>query len=523
MSGGTVVEPLARPTERPAPSIEPRFRWTPILVTLLAIGACVAIGAVAAREPIYVLAGLAAVLLALASVIRPEVATLVVLFLLYSNAAVVLVTRFGLPTFAGAIVPMILVVPLGYELLIKRRTVIITPAFPWICGFFLVQILGTLFARDIEGTAGNLVTFILEGIGLYLLVVNVVRTPSALRNAVWALLIVGAFLGGLSVYQAMTGTYGNDYFGFAQTDATNDLGVAVSGLHRLAGPIGEKNRYAQIMLMLVPLALFQAWSERRRVLRLAAFGITILTSAAVILTFSRGAAVGFGLVIAIMVVLRYIKPIQLFLVLLLAAGLLVAVPSYAERLTSLQAITDAVTGNTSGTVADNSILSRATENIAALNVFADHPLIGVGPGQFSTYYRQYADQVGLLSKAADREAHNLYLGTAAETGILGLGCFLMVLFVTLWELARARRRWIGRRDDLANMATAFSLSVVTYMTTGIFLHLSYERYFWLVMALAGATAVIALHEPEPTEPLPAEPAGAAGRESTTRRPTPQAA
>ena len=471
------------------------------------------------------IAGLVGLLLALASLIRPEIATLVVIFLLYSNAAVVAVTRFGLPVFVGAVVPMILVVPLGYELLIKRRTVVITPAFPWICRFLLVQILGTLFARDIEGTAENLVTFILEGIGLYLLVINVVRTPSALRNVVWTLLIVGAFLGGLSVYQAVTGTYGNDYLGFAQTDATNDLGVAVSGLHRLAGPIGEKNRYAQIMLMLVPLALFQAWSERRTDpppgWRTA---ITILTSAAVILTFSRGAAVGFALVVVIMVVLRYIKPVQLFLVLLLAVGLLVAVPSYAERLTSLQAITDAITGNTAGTVADNSILSRATENIAALNVFADHPLIGVGPGQFSTYYRQYADQIGLLSKAADREAHNLYLGTAAETGILGLICFLMVLFVTLWELARARRRWIGRRNDLANMATAFSLSVVTYMTTGIFLHLSYDRYFWLVMALAGATAVIALREPEPTDPVPAEPAGsAAGREPAARRPTPQAA
>ncbi len=504
--------------------VEPRFRWTPIIATALAILSCVGIGFAAAHQPLLVIAGLVGLLLALASIIRPEIATLVVIFLLYSNAAVVAVNRFGVPVFVGAVVPMILVVPLGYELLIRRRTVIITPAFPWICGFFLVQILGTLFARDLEGTAGNLVTFILEGIGLYLLVINVVRTPSALRNAVWTLLIVGAFLGGLSVYQAVTGTYGNDYFGFAQTDATNDLGVAVSGLHRLAGPIGEKNRYAQIMLMLVPLALFQAWSERRRILRVAAFGITILTSAAVILTFSRGAAVGFALVIVIMVVLRYIKPIQLFLVLLLAVGLLVAVPSYAERLTSLQAITDALTGNTSGTVTDNSILSRATENIAALNVFADHPLIGVGPGEFSTYYRQYADQVGLLSKAADREAHNLYLGTAAETGILGLVCFLMVLFVTLWELARARRRWIGRRNDLANMATAFSLSVVTYMTTGIFLHLSYERYFWLVMALAGATAVIALREPEPIDPTPAEPAGSAsGREPTTRRPTPQAA
>ncbi len=117
----------------------------------------------------------------------------------------------------------------------------------------------------------ELVTFLLEGIGLYLLVVNVVRTPSAMRNAVWTLLAVGAFLGGLSVFQAVTGTYSNDYFGFAQSDATNDLGVAVQGLTRLAGPIGEKNRYAQIMLMLVPLALFQGWSERRRILKLAAF------------------------------------------------------------------------------------------------------------------------------------------------------------------------------------------------------------------------------------------------------------
>jgi hypothetical protein len=49
------------------------------------------------------------------------------------------------------------------------------------------------------------------------------------------------------------------------------------------------------------------------------------------------------------------------------------------------------------------------------------------------------------------------------------------------------------------MATAFSLSVVTYMTTGIFLHLSYARYFWLIMALAGAAALIALREPDPDD------------------------
>ncbi len=498
----TTPPPASAPMSGPRPIVPvgPRFRWPPIFIALLAIGACAVIGALAADRPVIVVGGLIATLLGLASIIRPEVATLIVVFLLYSNAAVIAVTRFGAPVFVGAVVPMILVVPLGYELLIKRRKVVITPAFPWVVGFLLVQILGTLFARDMSDALNGLITFLLEGAGLYLLVVNVVRTPGAIRNVTWTLLAVGAFLGGLSVYQALTGTYASDYFGFAQSDATNDLGIVVKGLARLAGPIGEKNRYAQIMLMLVPLALFQAWTERRRLLKLAAYAVAVLTSGAVILTFSRGAAVGFALVIVIMTVLRYIKPIQLFAVLLLAGSLLVAVPQYADRLSSLNAIVDTVTGGgDTATQADNSITSRATENLAALAVFSDHPLIGVGPGEFSSYYRQYANDIAINAKAEDRQAHNLYLATAAETGILGLACLMAVLLVTLWELAKARRKWIGRRTDLANMATAFSLSVVTYMTTGIFLHLSYARYFWLIMALAGAAAAIALAEPDPDE------------------------
>ena len=496
MSGRSVAV-TPPPAARPAP-VAPRFRWPPVILAVLAIASCIAIGATTADQPLIAVAGLVGLLLALAATIRPEVATLVVVFLLYSNAAVVAVTRFGMPLLIGAMVPMILVVPLGYELLIRRQKVVITPAFPWIVVYFLVQILGTLFARDVPAAAGELLNFVLEGVGLYLLVINVVRTPAAMRHVIWTLLIVGAFLGGLSVYQAATGTYANDYLGFAQSDATNDLGVTVGGnIARLAGPIGEKNRYAQIMLMLVPLALFQAWSERRRLLRLAAYGTALLVSGAVILTFSRGAAVGFALVVVLMTVLRYIKLYQLAAVALVIAGLLIAVPQYADRLTTLYAVVGAVTDSESAITADNSVLSRATENLAALHVFSDHPIVGVGPGQFSSYYREYADDIAISVKAEDRQAHNLYLSTAAETGTLGLICFMTILLITLWQLALARRRWLGRRTDLTNMVTGFGLAVVTYMTTGIFLHLSYIRYFWLVMALAGAAALIALREPDP--------------------------
>jgi hypothetical protein len=63
--------------------------------------------------------------------------------------------------------------------------------------------------------------------------------------------------------------------------------------------------------------------------------------------------------------------------------------------------------------------------------------------------------------------------------------------MTLRYLARVRKRWIAEEPDLANMATAYMLSIVTYLTTGIFLHFAFIRYFWLIMALAAAVIYIA--------------------------------
>jgi O-antigen ligase len=138
------------------------------------------------------------------------------------------------------------------------------------------------------------------------------------------------------------------------------------------------------------------------------------------------------------------------------------------------------------------VLSRATEAITAVLVFADHPILGVGPGRFPSYYRLYADDVGILVKQRDREAHDLYLGILAEEGIVGFVVFMGILGITLRDLIRVRRRWLKTRPDIAAMATGLLLSIVTYMTTGLFLHLSYARYFWLMLALAGAAAHIGL-------------------------------
>ena len=147
-------------------------------------------------------------------------------------------------------------------------------------------------------------------------------------------------------------------------------------------------------------------------------------------------------------------------------------------------------GDTGIDQADGAIQSRVTEGLAALLAWADHPIIGVGPGEFPQYYRQYAEVVGIRVLATDREAHNLYLGMAAELGLIGITVFLIIVGPDHARPGSARGERFGRVDPLmADLATGFMLSIVAYLATGIFLHMSFIRYFWLMLALAAADRV----------------------------------
>lgn len=473
-----------------APAGEQRSRS---LGAILALGLVIIVGLVvgsaAANEPFLALFGVAGLLAVVIVARRPEAAALLVVGLIYSNAPTVFVTFHSLPVVIGGSVPLILAAPLAYEILIRRQKIVVTPALPWIVLYLLVQIVSTITSKDTAGSAAELGSFAIEGLGLYLLVTNTVRSPEILRAIIWVLLIVGILLGGLSLFQQLTDTYSNSYFGFAQTESSA-TGLTDVGLDRLAGPIGEKNRYAQIMLMLMALAIMQVSAERHRWLKVAALVSAALAAIAIALTFSRGAALAAGIILLVMVALRYIRISHVVAAVALIAVVLIAVPSYGARVTTITGLLSLLSEDPAGSAADNSLVSRATENLTALSVWADHPLVGVGPGEFPSYYRDYADEIGQSVRAQDREAHNLYLGIAAETGSLGLIAFLGAVIVTLWQLARARRAAMLTRPDLAAMATGFLLAIVAYLASGLFLHLSYARYFWLILALGGAAAVI---------------------------------
>ena len=96
-----------------------------------------------------------------------------------------------------------------------------------------------------------------------------------------------------------------------------------------------------------------------------------------------------------------------------------------------------------------------------------------------------------------REAHSLPIHIGAEHGALGLGLFGAIFALTLRDLWRARRRLAKLRPDHARLVTGVMLAVVAFLTTSVFLHASFIRYQWFLLAVAAATARVMLDEALP--------------------------
>lgn len=427
-----------------------------------------------------------------------EACTLAFFFILFTNLAVVASEFHGVPQTVASGVVVLLFVPLAKYLVLEREPLAITPVLPLVFAFLGALFLAAALSSEPNVARGFVGIFLTEGLLLFLLVSNAVRRVETLNRVVWVLILAGSLLGALSLFQELTGTYANYYGGFAQVDRLESGGgFNVSGSEddevlrpRLGGPLGSENRYAQILAVLLALALVKAFREPSRRLRLAAGAGALLITGGLMLTFSRGAAVAVGVMLLLMVLLRELR-IRHFLAIVAAATIVVGfvVPDYVIRLSSLESVTALRSGPSE--VSDGSILGRGTENLAALNTFLDHPITGVGPGvYFREYSREYANRLDLRYLGSERRGHSLYLELAADTGIVGLGAFLAMVTTALVLLLRASRYWRSRDPVRASLASAFFFALFAYLATAVFLHLSYQRFFWVLLALSSAAVWI---------------------------------
>jgi putative inorganic carbon (hco3(-)) transporter len=430
-------------------------------------------------------------------IMRPDAGGPLFAAVLILNLPAIAVQYYGVPSVLAGGASGILFVPVVATVLRGHPLLVRTPALPWMFVYLLALIVSSIASTATSEAAGNTLVFVEEGAILYFLVTSAIRTEVHVRRVIWTVVLAGGLLGAISISQEARHAYGDTYFGLAQTQ-TGAIRVDAGGgtnvdRPRLAGPIGETNRYAQVMLILLPLAMFLVGVERRRGLRLLALACSLAILAAIALTFSRGAILVLAVLVIVMCLaggLRWRTLIGAGLVLSLVAA--AALPGFVDRVDSLRGIAGLIDTGDSSNTPDGAIVGRATSNLAAVGTFIDHPIIGVGPGvYYLDYSRLYANRLGLRYFAENRRAHDMYLEIAADTGTFGLAAFLAICGVTLLALRRAQRIAKKRSDRAgSDLAKALFFAMLAFLGTGAFLHLSYERYFWFLIALANVVAVV---------------------------------
>ncbi len=481
--------------------------WWFVLVPV----ALAALAALASNAgPFPVLALILAATAAVAMLARPDTATLVTAFLLYTNVPAILTKEHGMPeALAGAFI-LLLAVPIGHALVVRREALRFDTTFGLMLALLAVMLLSTLGAVSERIALDRVEGFAIEGLLLYWLVVNAVRNVAALRKLFWALLVAGSLLSALSLYQDLTGSYQQEFGGLAHrrydpqgTDPIEQEKLLRRST-RAQGPVDEPNRFAQILIVLVPIAAYMYKTAGSRIGAVSAAGLGLMTLTGVLLTLSRGAFVTLAILAILMARIKWVRTRSVVLGAVAVLAILPIVsPFFLDRLVSIVNARHLV-GDPSGyQEADGAMRGRTTEMLAALHVFRDHPAIGVGPGQFAPFYFQkYAASADIKFRDINvpRRAHNLYLETAAESGALGLGVFLAIAGVLARSLWRVRRGLLGHDGPGADLAAALCLSLLAYASSAMFLHLSYQRYYWLLLALAGAAlhALRAGRQPAPS-------------------------
>jgi len=444
----------------------------------------------------------------------PEAGMVLGIFLLYSGLPAVLINDQGLPAVVALGIPLMLAVPLASRLA-GREGFIMSTGLRWVFVLVVVQIAVALAAEHQQEAQAKLLTFLMEGAVVYLIVVNIVRTPESLRRAIWAVIGAGAFLASVAILQQVSGRTDQPFAGFAQLDGAYFAGT--SDVFRAQGPLADANYFAQILLPVTALGLAAIWRGRTRQERLLARVAVAVCVTAIAFTYSRGGALALFGILAGLAFFRYLRAVHMAGIVALLALVLLLVPGYSERLGTLAGVAGSTAVSNASSSDDLSAAARATENRAALLVFRDHPLLGVGQGGFPLLYQQYAQRVGgeihtrnssrlrradiRAGLAPEREAHNFFLSIGADMGIAGLLAYCTIIVVTLHQLLRARRKWLVVRPDLEGLATGMLFAVTGYLMAAVFLSLAFERYFWLLLGLAGAAGHALLqHSADSDEP-----------------------
>ncbi len=302
---------------------------------------------------------------------------------------------------------------------------------------------------------------------LFFLMLETFRTQKEWQGFVWFLLVLGFAVSMFGIIQHFT--FNGKLYWFRE--------MRYGGIP--FGPYVNRNHFAGLMELIAPqgLAVLLLRAVRRDQLPLVGL-FTLLPIGALFLSASRGGIVSFLVELGLLAIFIWTprggrKSLAAGAIVLLLAGVLVAwlgVGRALDRFAKFQSLE----------VSEERRLVMIKDT---WRIFLDHPLVGTGLGTLVSVYPRYESFYD--GKVVDH-AHNDYVETLAETGIVG-GLCCLAFIVLLFRSALVNLRASYDSLDLAIHLGA-SVACVGLLAHGLAdfnLHIpSNALLFFLLAALA---------------------------------------
>lgn len=249
-------------------------------------------------------------------------------------------------------------------------------------------------------------------------------------------------------------------------------------LHRVMKPFyNDHTAYGCAIAMMLPAAFYfiftrnsKGWS------RLLFLGIFALLIVGLFFSYCRAAWLSVIGAIGVYVLIRMGMKVK-WMVLLFGLGVGVFFAYQSELIYKLGKNHQDSSYDLSGQIKSISNISTDASNLERLNRWAsairmwkEDPVLGCGPGTYQFLYASYqrSYQLSTISTNAGNlgNAHSEYIGPLTEQGVPGVALIICIFMATFATGVRVYRT--AKDKQVANMALAFTLSLLTYYIHGVF-------------------------------------------------------
>ncbi len=332
------------------------------------------------------------------------------------------------PLFFGAVRPVEWVVVqwliLGIAALwlarlwIKERFRLLLPPVTWAIVPFVAYAAWRWRTADIEFIARQEFLQIAFFALLFIAFINNLYGQSELRWIVFTLVVVATLLSMYGIYQWLT--HSDHVLWFPKPEPSE---------RRASATYICPNHFAGFVEMCLPLALALAVAGRFgpvvRIFLVYAFGVMAVGIA---VSGSRGGWIATGVSLLVFAAAMARQRGYRWISLALAVALLGGGWFFYSKAIQSRVESAFVSGH------GREIRLRLWS--AAVKIWQKSPWVGVGPDHFDHRYREFRDAADRTQNRPGR-AHNDYLNTLADYGVIGLGLLLLPLGVAAWGVVRS--------------------------------------------------------------------------------------